>query len=135
MFVLNGFVFILSASLLYVSTLDGKLSALDILDDGQKKWSINTTPGAMISSSIQNLELTNNGQWVRMIPSLSGAIYKFDGETVEPIAINADNLLSSSYKYSDELVISGNLILNVNFYFYLVLHELYKTDNVILITT
>lgn len=121
MFVLNGFVFIfifiLSASLLYVSTLDGKLSALDILDDGQKKWSINTTPGAMISSSIQNLELTNNGQWVRMIPSLSGAIYKFDGETVEPIAINADNLLSSSYKYSDELVISGNLILNVNFIF------------------
>lgn len=134
MFVLNGFVFILSASLLYVSTLDGKLSALDILDDGQKKWSINTTPGAMISSSIQNLELTNNGQWVRMIPSLSGAIYKFDGETVEPIAINADNLLSSSYKYSDELVISGNLILNVNFYFYF-LHELHKTDNVILITT
>lgn len=134
MFALNGFVFILSASLLYVSTLDGKLSALDILDDGQKKWSINTTPGAMISSSIQNLELTNNGQWVRMIPSLSGAIYKFDGETVEPIAINADNLLSSSYKYSDELVISGNLILNVNFYFYF-LHELHKTDNVILITT
>lgn len=134
MFALNGFVFILSASLLYVSTLDGKLSALDILDDGQKKWSINTTPGAMISSSIQNLELTNNGQWVRMIPSLSGAIYKFDGETVEPIAINADNLLSSSYKYSDELVISGNLILNVNFYFYF-LHEPHKTDNVILITT
>lgn len=118
-----------SPSLLYVSTLDGKLSALDILDDGQKKWSINTTPGAMISSSIQNLELTNNGQWVRMIPSLSGAIYKFDGETVEPIAINADNLLSSSYKYSDELVISGNLELNVNFS-----HELHKTDNVILIT-
>lgn len=64
----------------------------------------------MISSSIQNLELTNNGQWVRMIPSLSGSIYKFDGESVEPIPITADNLLSSSYKYSDELVISGSLI-------------------------
>lgn len=94
-------------SLLYVSTLDGKVSALDILDDGQKKWTINTTPGPMISSSIQNLELTNNGQWVRMIPSLSGSIYKFDGETVEPIPISADHLLSSSYKYSDDLVISG----------------------------
>ncbi|XP_031629135.1 eukaryotic translation initiation factor 2-alpha kinase-like isoform X2 [Contarinia nasturtii] len=96
-----------NAGLLYVSTLDGKISALDILDDGQKKWTINTTPGPMISSSIQNLELTNNGQWVRMIPSLSGSIYKFDGETVEPIPITADNLLSSSYKYSDDLVISG----------------------------
>ncbi|XP_055297961.1 eukaryotic translation initiation factor 2-alpha kinase isoform X2 [Sitodiplosis mosellana] len=96
-----------NAGLLYVSTLDGKISALDILDDGQKKWTISTTPGPMISSSIQNLELTNNGQWVRMIPSLSGAIYKFDGETVEPIPVTADNLLSSSYKYSDDLVISG----------------------------
>lgn len=45
-----------------------------------------------------------------MIPSLSGSIYKFDGESVEPIPITADNLLSSSYKYSDELVISGILI-------------------------
>lgn len=96
-----------SHRLLYVSTLDGKISALDILDDGQKKWTVNTTPGPMISSSIQDLELTNNGQMVRMIPSLSGSIYKFDGESVEPIPISTDNLLSSSYKYSDELVISG----------------------------
>lgn len=44
-----------------------------------------------------------------MIPSLSGALYKFDGETVEPIPINADNLLSSSFKFSDDLVISGKL--------------------------
>lgn len=90
-----------------MSTLDGKISALDILKDGQKKWTVATTPGQMISSSIQNLELTNDGQLVRMIPSLSGALYKFDGETVEPIPINADSLLSSSFKFSDDLVISG----------------------------
>lgn len=59
-----------------MSTLDGKISALDLLADGSLKWDINTEPGPMISSSIQNLELTNNGQWVRMIPSLSGSIYK-----------------------------------------------------------
>lgn len=64
----------------------------------------------MLSSSIHNLELTNNGQWVRMIPSLSGSLYKFDGETVEPIPVNADHLLSSSFKFSDDLVISGNTI-------------------------
>lgn len=98
--------------MLYVSTLDGKISALDMLK-GEQKWSIPTTPSAMISSSIQNLELTNNGQWVRMIPSLSGSLYKFDGEGVEPIPMNADNLLSSSFKFSDDLVISGtNLIIN-----------------------
>lgn len=62
--------------LVYVSTLDGRVSALDLLADGALKWNIDTAPGQMLSSSIQNLELTNNGQWVRMIPSLSGAIYK-----------------------------------------------------------
>lgn len=103
-------VLIISKRLLYVSTLDGKVTALDILNGGQK-WSVPTTPSAMISSSIHNLELTNNGQWVRMIPSLSGSLYKFDGEGVEPIPINVDNLLSSSFKFSDDLVISGrNLI-------------------------
>lgn len=62
--------------LLYVSTLDGKISALDLLNNGELKWAMDTTPGQMISSSIHNLELTNNGRWVRMIPSLSGSIYK-----------------------------------------------------------
>lgn len=42
-----------------------------------------------------------------MIPSLNGALYKFDGETIEPIPITVDHLLSSSFKFSDDLVISG----------------------------
>lgn len=94
-----------------MSTLDGSISALDISKGVEKKWSIPTSTGQMISSSIHNLELTNNGQWVRMIPSLSGSLYKFDGETVEPVPVNADHLLSSSFKFSDDLVISGTLTL------------------------
>lgn len=42
-----------------------------------------------------------------MIPSLSGGLYQFDGESIEPIPITADNLLSSSFKFSDDLIISG----------------------------
>lgn len=98
-----------------MSTLDGKVTALDILNGGKQKWSVPTKPSAMISSSIHNLELTNNGQWVRMIPSLSGSLYKFDGEGVEPIPINVDDLLSSSFKFSDDLVISGMKIDSANF--------------------
>ncbi|XP_030374103.1 eukaryotic translation initiation factor 2-alpha kinase [Scaptodrosophila lebanonensis] len=93
--------------LLYISTLDGHLTALDIARSGKVRWSIPTGPGALISSSIHRLELTNNGQFVRMIPSLSGGIYKFDGESIDPIPITADHLLSSSSKFSDDLVISG----------------------------
>lgn len=93
--------------LVYVSTLDGKLSALDVTDSGKLKWSIPTGPGPLLSSSIHRLELTNNGQFVRMIPSLSGGLYQFDGEHIEGIPITADNLLNSSFKFSDDLVISG----------------------------
>lgn len=91
--------------LLFVSTLDGRLSALNIEKGGAEKWSITTGP--MLSSSIHTLELTNNGQFVRMIPSLSGGLYKFNGDSVEAIPITADNLLKSSFLYSDDLVISG----------------------------
>lgn len=87
--------------------MDGRLTALDITKGGKLRWSIPTGPGPLISSSIHRLELTNNGQFVRMIPSLSGGIYKFDGESIDPIPITTDNLLSSSAKFSDDLVISG----------------------------
>ncbi|XP_036675161.3 eukaryotic translation initiation factor 2-alpha kinase isoform X1 [Drosophila suzukii] len=93
--------------LLYISTLDGRLSALDIAKSGKLRWSVPTGPGPLISSSIHRLELTNNGQFVRMIPSLSGGIYKFDGDSIDPIPITAEHLLSSSAKFSDDLVISG----------------------------
>lgn len=54
-------------------------------------------------------QLTNNGQMVRMIPSLYGGLYKFDGDDLEQIPVTADHLLSSSFKFSDDLVISGIL--------------------------
>uniref|UniRef100_A0AAG5CUA7 non-specific serine/threonine protein kinase n=1 Tax=Anopheles atroparvus TaxID=41427 RepID=A0AAG5CUA7_ANOAO len=97
----------LSDGLVFVSTLDGKLSALDMLDGGNKRWSVQTGPGSLLSSSIHRLELTNNGKWVRMIPSLSGSLYKFDGDSIEPIPFSAEEMLQSSFKFSDDLVISG----------------------------
>uniref|UniRef100_A0A0A9XT10 PRKR-like endoplasmic reticulum kinase n=1 Tax=Lygus hesperus TaxID=30085 RepID=A0A0A9XT10_LYGHE len=95
--------------LVFVSTMDGKISALNLEDGGSHKWSIETGPGPMLSSSIHNLELSNNGQWVRMIPSLSGGLYKMNGKSVEAVPINAENLLKSSFRYSDDIVISGGI--------------------------
>uniref|UniRef100_A0A7G3AH67 non-specific serine/threonine protein kinase n=1 Tax=Lutzomyia longipalpis TaxID=7200 RepID=A0A7G3AH67_LUTLO len=91
--------------LLFVTTLDGRLSALDV--SGQVKWSVPTGPGSLLSSSIHSLELTNNGRMVRMIPSLSGSLYQFDGQTIESIPITADQLLTASFKFSNDVVISG----------------------------
>ncbi|XP_014241196.1 eukaryotic translation initiation factor 2-alpha kinase [Cimex lectularius] len=95
--------------LVFVSTLDGRVSALNLEDGGSKEWSVPTGPGPMLSSSIHRLELTNNGQWVRMIPSLSGGLYKMDGKSIEAVPITADNLLKSSFRYSDDLIISGGI--------------------------
>ncbi|XP_058824620.1 eukaryotic translation initiation factor 2-alpha kinase-like [Topomyia yanbarensis] len=96
-----------SDRLLYITTLDGRLSALDLTKGGTLRWSVETGPGPLLSSSIHRLELTNNGKWVRMIPSLSGGLYKFDGDTIEAIPFSAEDLLKSSFKFSEDLVISG----------------------------
>lgn len=41
-----------------MSTLDGRLSALDPSDGGSVSWSTETGPGQMLSSSIHRLEVT-----------------------------------------------------------------------------
>ncbi|XP_054012153.1 eukaryotic translation initiation factor 2-alpha kinase [Hylaeus anthracinus] len=96
-----------SRSLLFVSTLDGKISALDANNLGKKQWTLDLNGGPMLSSSIHRRELNDNGQWVRLIPSLRGGLYKFDGENLEAIPISAVQLLDSSFRYSDNLVFSG----------------------------
>lgn len=63
--------FQISCRNIFVTTLDGTLSALDI-EEGSLSWSVSTEPGELLSSSIHRLELTTNGKQVRMIPSLSG---------------------------------------------------------------
>ncbi|XP_011506315.1 PREDICTED: eukaryotic translation initiation factor 2-alpha kinase [Ceratosolen solmsi marchali] len=94
-------------SLLFVSTLDGQLTALDAARGGQKQWTLNFNTEPLLSSNIHRRDLNNNGQWVRLIPSLNGGLYKFDGETLEAIPVSVDQLLQSSFRYSDDLIFSG----------------------------
>lgn len=93
-------------NVLIVSTLDGKITALD----GSKNvplWSVTTEPGEMLSSTISQLELTNNAKWVKLIPSLAGGLYKFDGESVEAVPLSAETLLKTSFKFADNTIITG----------------------------
>ena len=43
--------------LMLVSTLDGKLSALNVRKEGLLEWSVSTGHGPLLSSSISNLEV------------------------------------------------------------------------------
>ncbi|KAG8033834.1 hypothetical protein G9C98_008315 [Cotesia typhae] len=96
-----------SSRLVFISTLDGKLTALDTLNNGEKKWSMDFDNVPLVSSSIHKRELNEDGHWVKLIPSLNGGLYKFNGDTVEQIPISTDQLLLSSFRYSDNLVFSG----------------------------
>ncbi|KAL4701990.1 hypothetical protein ACJJTC_004324, partial [Scirpophaga incertulas] len=51
--------------------------------------------------------LTSGGKWVRLVPSLRGSLYSLSGDTIEPLPFDAEQLLSSSFKYSEDLVIAG----------------------------
>lgn len=70
-----------------------------------------------IQTMLNVFQLTAGGKWVRLVPSLRGTLYSLSGETIEPLPFDAEQLLSSSFKYSDDLVIAGELtILSINTY-------------------
>ena len=93
--------------LLIISTIDGKISALDIRQQGKLLWSIDLDSGPLISSSITKLVYEQNGKTVRLIPSLHGGLYKFYGDTVEAVPFDADQLLKSSFRLADNTVLVG----------------------------
>ncbi|KAI8437459.1 hypothetical protein MSG28_011782 [Choristoneura fumiferana] len=90
--------------LMIVSTLDGKLTAFST-ESGAKAWEVETEP--LLASNLHHVELTAGGKWVRLVPSLRGTLYSLSGDNIEPLPFDADQLLSSSFKYSDDLVIAG----------------------------
>ena len=74
-------------NLLVVSTLDGQLTALDLANRGEMVWSSATQPGPLLSSTISAMELDDRGQFMKLIPSLNGKLYKYNGE-VSLVAIS-----------------------------------------------
>ncbi|CAG5133197.1 unnamed protein product, partial [Candidula unifasciata] len=91
-----------------VSTIDGKVSALDLQKKGSLAWSVEADTRPLYSSSLANMEVIRNGKKMRLIPSLDGALYQFDGEKVEAIPVSAESLLSSTYKLGDDSMIVGS---------------------------
>eukprot|EP00096_Caligus_rogercresseyi_P012494 TRINITY_DN5246_c0_g1_i2.p1 TRINITY_DN5246_c0_g1~~TRINITY_DN5246_c0_g1_i2.p1 ORF type:complete len:934 (-),score=274.94 TRINITY_DN5246_c0_g1_i2:55-2856(-) len=97
----------LEADVLLVSTLDGGLTA--VRPEGPVLWSM-STGGPLLSSSISNLDFSKGAQWVKLIPSLGGGLYRFDGRQMKPLPLNAEALLRNSFKLFDSsLIISGGL--------------------------
>ncbi|XP_068708899.1 eukaryotic translation initiation factor 2-alpha kinase 3-like [Montipora foliosa] len=93
-----------SCSLVVVSTLDGKVSALDTKDNGKLLWTLPPFHGPLLSSSLSSIEMAKH---VGLIPSLDGGLYQVEGDKVEPIPFTADSLLGSFYKLPDGSILVG----------------------------
>lgn len=59
-FIVNNYIYIVYNRFIFISTLDGKLTALNSGDGGSKAWEFSTEPGALLSSSIDQLEVKVN---------------------------------------------------------------------------
>ncbi|XP_030628507.1 eukaryotic translation initiation factor 2-alpha kinase 3 [Chanos chanos] len=93
-------------SLVIISTLDGRISALDPLNHGRKQWDLDVGSGSLVSSSLSKPEVFGNKM---LIPSLDGALFQWnrDRESMEAVPFNVESLLDSSYRIGEDTVLVG----------------------------
>ncbi|XP_055347937.1 eukaryotic translation initiation factor 2-alpha kinase 3-like [Paramacrobiotus metropolitanus] len=101
-------------SVLLIGGIDGSLTAFSSnveaeVDAAQIRplWTFHSNTGPLVSSSLSKIELVKNGLPIQLIPSLDGSLFSFDGQTIEPLPVSADTLLSSSFKISEDSVVTG----------------------------
>ncbi|XP_004390710.1 eukaryotic translation initiation factor 2-alpha kinase 3 isoform X1 [Trichechus manatus latirostris] len=93
-------------SLVIISTLDGRIAALDPENHGKKQWDLDVGSGSLVSSSLSKPEVFGNKM---IIPSLDGDLFQWDRdrESMETVPFTVESLLESSYKYGDDVVLAG----------------------------
>lgn len=92
-----------------VSTLDGKVTALDAPNNGRTIWSYSTNDDGLLSSTIGDFQFVSGTNYFKLVPALDGSLYKLNEQynILEPIPLNADILLKSSFKLGDDLLVNG----------------------------
>lgn len=93
-------------SLVIISTLDGRISALDPHNQGRKQWDLDVGSGCLVSSSLSKPEVFGNRM---VIPSLDGALFQWnrDRESMEAVPFSVESLLDSSYRIGEDTVLVG----------------------------
>uniref|UniRef100_A0A6Q2XUR9 Eukaryotic translation initiation factor 2-alpha kinase 3 n=1 Tax=Esox lucius TaxID=8010 RepID=A0A6Q2XUR9_ESOLU len=93
-------------SLVIISTLDGRISALDPYNQGRKQWDLDVGSGCLVSSSLSKPEVFGNKMF---IPSLDGALFQWnrDRESMEAVPFSVESLLESSYRIGEDTVLVG----------------------------
>ncbi|XP_056151825.1 eukaryotic translation initiation factor 2-alpha kinase 3 [Lampris incognitus] len=93
-------------SLVIISTLDGRIAALDPHNQGRKQWDLDVGSGSLVSSSLSKPEMFGNKMF---IPSLDGALFQWnrDRESMEAVPFSVESLLDSSFRIGEDTVLVG----------------------------
>ncbi|GMT36500.1 hypothetical protein PFISCL1PPCAC_27797 [Pristionchus fissidentatus] len=98
--------------LLVVSTMDGKVQALDVANEGRIVWQSDLDGAALLGGNLGKMEpLSAEGDRFVLVPSLDGSLYMFSMEqrVLEPIPLSTDMLLHS-VRIGKEAVAGGKSI-------------------------
>ncbi|KAM6961432.1 LOW QUALITY PROTEIN: eukaryotic translation initiation factor 2-alpha kinase 3 [Aplochiton taeniatus] len=92
--------------LVIISTMDGRISALDPNNLGRKQWDLDVGSGCLVSSSLSKPEVFGSKMF---IPSLDGALFQWnhDREVMEAVPFSMESLLESSFRIGDDTVLVG----------------------------
>ncbi|KAJ1368774.1 hypothetical protein KIN20_030050 [Parelaphostrongylus tenuis] len=102
-----------SVNFLYVSTMDGKLHALDAMNGGKEVWLADFDSEPLLLGTLSRMQpMKANGRMFNLIPALDGTlyIYSYDERILEPVPISTDLLLQASIRVGYDAVAGGRTI-------------------------
>ncbi|CAF4625579.1 unnamed protein product, partial [Rotaria magnacalcarata] len=93
-----------TSHVIYVISLDGKITAIDVRRKGHQVW-IADTGSPLVDSTISKIEILRDSKSTRLVPSLVGGLYRLydDNENMEPLPFDVESLLNTSFQIQDEL--------------------------------
>ncbi|VDK47325.1 unnamed protein product [Anisakis simplex] len=99
---------LLNTNYILVSTMDGKVTALDVNSHGRIAWTADTDSSPLLSGTLNSLQLTADGHPYMLVPSLDGSLYMFnmDSNALNPIPVNTD----ISVMIGEDAVAGGTIV-------------------------
>ncbi|VDM28740.1 unnamed protein product, partial [Toxocara canis] len=99
---------LLNANYILVSTMDGKVTALDVNSNGRVAWTRDTDSSPLLSGTLNSHQLMADGHPYLLVPSLDGSLYMFnmDSNALNPIPLNT----GISVMIGEDAVAGGSIV-------------------------
>ncbi|KHJ90703.1 PQQ enzyme repeat protein [Oesophagostomum dentatum] len=101
------------ANYLFVSTMDGRLHALDATNGGSVAWVADFETEALMCGTLGKMQpMQIDGRVFNLVPALDGTLYMYsrDEHLLEPIPLSTDILLQASVRVGHDAVAGGRTI-------------------------